>query len=156
MIKKVLSAFEDISNKIETDLIDISVKQSQMLFGFGNSINFKDLNTINNLKENISVTSIVSFQDLLFLRFENLSEDLVNEDSDNVLDTIYSFIFLLADTLCSCPVLECSVSESYIKIYLDLPNITPKSLRELDFLLNAEGVLELGGQRPYILYVKDW
>ncbi len=155
MIKKVLMAFEDISDKIEEGLIDIAIKQSQIIFGFGNTLSFKDLETINNLKKNISITDIVSFQDMLFVRLENLSEDLI-DDELNSLNTLYSFIFLLAKTLCSCPVLECSISRDYIKIYLDLPNITSKNLRDLDLLLNVEGVLELGGQRPYILYVKDW
>ena len=156
MIKKILNAFEQIDNKLENDLVDISVKQSQIMFGFGNSILFKDLNAINSLKNSISITDIVSFQDLLFVRLENLSEDLVDKNSDNSIDTLYSFIFSLAETLCSCPVLEYSVAGSYLKIYLDLPNITSKNLRELDFLLNSEGVLELGGQRPYVLYVRDW
>ena len=156
MIKRVLEAFDEIANQIESDIADISVKQSQIMFGFGNSIPFKDLNTINNLKNSISITDIVSFQDLLFVRLENLSESLIDEKSNNPMNVLYSFIFSLAETLCSCPVLEYSVSGNYLKIYLDLPNVTSKSLRELDLLLNSEGVLELGGQRPYILYVRDW
>ena len=156
MIKKVLLAFEEIATKTESDLVDIGVKQSQIMFGFGNEIPFKDLNVINNLKNNVSITDVVSFQDLLFVRLENLSEDIIDDEPNNPINVLYSFVLLLAQTLCSCPVLEYSVSMNYIKIYLDLPNVTPKNLRELDFLLNAEGVLELGGQRPYLLYVKDW
>lgn len=161
LIKKLFKYFDEINEGLENPILEVSVKQSQMVFCFEetNRITIPDLEILNNLCPLMSISEITTFQDMIFVHFENLSESFLKDaDKKNrfaILD-LYGFIFSLAKSFCTCPNLEFAISNNYIKIYIDLPNVTVKQTYEMDELLKSDGILELDTQRPYVLYVKDW
>lgn len=158
MLKKLFSAIDLINEHLDNKILEIGVRQSMMVFSFQeeNLLKIEDLNKIDNFCDNYSVSELTAFQDKIYVHFSNLSEEIIS-DSDNCTFTIfYKFIQELKNILCTCPALEYVISDSYVKIYIDLPNIYAKDVVSVDKLLDASGILELNNQRPYVLYVKDW
>lgn len=155
MLKKILDIVENIKSPLESDLLEISIKKTDISFCFNNQITYHDISTLNQLSNSISITNITSFEDMLFVNFENLSETLIVSEAEGVL-SLYNIIYKLADVLCTCPALQFVVSDLYIKVFIDLPNVTVQNLAEVDKLFDSQGVLELNNARPYVLYVKDW
>lgn len=161
MFKKMFDKFDLINSELDNKVAEISIRQSQMVFSFEEygRVTMHDLNFLNELCDVLSVTEITAFQDIIHVHFANLSRELFTENIKSpctILTTFYELIFHLQDILCTCPALEYVISDSYLKVYIDLPNVHVKDVANLDELFQAEGVLELNNQRPYVLYVKDW
>lgn len=159
MFKKMFSLFEELSESLDNNNIaEISVKQSMISISFEDMsfLSVNDLDKIDGFCNTLSVSSITTFQDILHVHFANLNEDWFPDSEKCSLAYFYKVIFELRDILCTCPALEYVISSTYLKIYIDLPNIHVKDVGKLDTLFNSEGVLELNNQRPYVLYVKDW
>lgn len=155
LIKNILDAVTEIKSHLKGDLLEISIKKSDISFCFNNQVSFDDISFLDQLSLSVGVTNITSFEDMLFVNFENLSEDMGNFGEGGFL-FLYNVIYKLSDVLCSCPALQFVVSDLYIKVFIDLPNITVQNLVEVDKLFGSQGVLELNSARPYVLYVKDW
>ena len=159
MIKTMFEVFDKINSNLENNIAEISFKQSQMSITFEDQtiISWDDLMELQGIENQYSITSISTFNECLHVVFSNLDETLINlKTTVEPYSFLYSFIFNLRETLCSCPALEYVISSNYIKIYLDLPNIHARDIINVDKELNSEGILELSSQRPYLLYVKDW
>ena len=159
VIHDIFDIVDQLLEPMEYGFTEISVKQSQISFCFNNTISTHDLQVLDSLCESFFVSDITTFQDELYANFNNLSEDfIVPEDIENknILVFLYKFIIPLKDKLCSCPALQFIVSESYIKVFLDLPNIIIDDLVNVNEIFGANGVLQLNAHRPYVLYVKDW
>ena len=158
MIKTMFELFDKINSDLENNIAEISFKQSQMSITFEDQtiVLWDDLMELQCIEDQYAITSISTFNECLHIVFSNLDETLINKVTVEPYSFLYSFIFNLKETLCSCPALEYVISSNYIKIYLDLPNIHAGDIINVDKELNSEGILELSSQRPYLLYVKDW
>lgn len=144
-----------IQEELDGELLEISVKRSEMSFCFDSQVSYHDVTKLNDLSFSMGVTNITSFENMLFVNYENLSEGLVTMEMEGVL-FLYSLIYKLRDILCTCPALQFVVSDVYIKVFIDLPGIKVEDLVKLDTLFDSKGSLELNNARPYVLYVKDW
>ena len=160
MFKKMFDKFDLINSELDNDITEISIKQSQIVFSFQyGAITMHDLKILDEICHALSITEVAAFQDTIHVRFANLSRELFAESLPSpcpILTTFYELIFHLQDVLCTCPALEYVISDSYLKVYIDLPNVHVKDIAQLDEMFQAEGVIELNNQRPYVLYVKDW
>lgn len=159
MIKTMFEVFDKINSNLENNIAEISFKQSQMSITFEDQtiVSWDDLMELQDIENQYAITSISTFNECLHVVFSNLDETLINlKTTVEPYSFLYSFIFNLKETLCSCPALEYVISSNYIKIYLDLPNIYARDVINVDKELNSESILELSSQRPYLLYVKDW
>mgnify|MGYP006391889965 CR=1 FL=1 len=158
MIKTMFEFFDKINSNLENNIAEISFKQSQMSIIFEDQtiVLWDDLMELQRIEDQYAITSISTFNECLHVVFSNLDETLINKVTVEPYSFLYSFIFNLKETLCSCPALEYVISSNYIKIYLDLPNIYARDIVNVDKEINSEGILELSSQRPYLLYVKDW
>lgn len=158
MIKTMFEVFDKINSNLENNIAEISFKQSQMSITFEDQtiVLWDDLMELQRIEDQYAITSISTFNECLHVVFSNLDETLINKVTVEPYSFLYSFIFNLKETLCSCPALEYVISSNYIKIYLDLPNIYARDIVNVDKEINSEGILELSSQRPYLLYVKDW
>ena len=158
MIKTMFEFFDKINSNLENNIAEISFKQSQMSITFEDQtiVLWDDLMALQRIEDQYAITSISTFNECLHVVFSNLDETLINKVTVEPYSFLYSFIFNLKETLCSCPALEYVISSNYIKIYLDIPNIYARDIVNVDKEINSEGILELSSQRPYLLYVKDW
>lgn len=159
MIKEMFKCFETINRKLDNNIAEISLKQTQMSITFEDQtvVSAKDLRQLDDtIEPQFSITNVMTFNECLYVIFSDLQEKLINKVTVEPYSFLYSFIFDLKDLLCACPALEYVISSNYIKVYLDLPNLHIKDLVEVDKKLQSEGILELSMQRPYLLYVKDW
>lgn len=159
MIKFLFDRFDKINSNLDNKISEISVKQSRITFDFEeqNILSVSDLKKLENLSPFFDLTEITTFQDMLFVVFDNLDEKEFDESvKENPLGLIYSFIKTLAENLCTCPMLEYQIAENYIKIYIDVPNVFIKDLANIEEIMQASGTIESSGQRTYLLYVKDW
>lgn len=160
VVKDVFELVGSFEKEFESNFLEISIKQSQISFRFANDITPNDIDKINSFCKVFQVTHISCFQDEIYVNIENLSVELL-ENENNLskkfgLPNLYLLIEDLKKCLCSCPALQFVVSPTYIKVFLDVPNITIDGLLGLNSIFSSNGVLELNIQRPYALYVKDW
>ena len=169
LIEKLFSCFDYINEGLENRILEVSIKHTQMVFCFEymSSITISDLERVNNLSPLLSISRITTFQDIIFVHFENLEKTLALQSADTIKDVelkrrhqalfeLFDLISHLRDILCTCPNLECVISENYIKVFIDVPNVTVSQVYKVNELLETDGMFELDSQRPYILYVKDW
>ena len=159
MFRNLLSNVEKINSELDNDILEISVKQSRMSMSFQDMsiLSFKDFRVLDSYCNILSISEVTAFSDVLHVHFSNLSYDMLKEYQGKCpLMELYDLIFKLQDVLCTCPALEYVVSDAYVKVYIDLPNVHVKDVAKLDEIFSSEGVLEINNQRPYVLYVKDW
>lgn len=159
MIRTLFDKFDKINDNLDNKVAEISVKQSRMTLDFSNPniISSSDLRKIDNLSPLFSVDEITAFQDMLFVVFDDLdTKEFDSSTEQNPLAIIYAFIRVLADNLCTCPMLEYQIAENYLKIYIDVPNVFVQDLANIEEIMGTKGTVESNGQRTYLLYVKDW
>lgn len=157
MIRSLFDSFAQINDTLDNKMEEISVKQSRISIDFEDKsiISISDLTKLNSFSQTFKITDIASFQDSIFVIF-NLNKDEICDAKKDPFCSIYSFILILKEHLCSCPMLEFQISQTYIKIYIDLPNIYVKDLSKVEEIIGSKGTIEFNGQRTYVLYVKDW
>lgn len=159
LINTLLEMFSELDKNLENKIAEISVKSSQITIRLLDSlmISRKDFNTIDSFSNSFSISRVTTFNDTIFIHFDSLSEDSINEPVNKMdeLQNFYKIVFKLREVLCSCPALEYIISRDYIKVYLDLPNVYTKDIIEMDRLFETDSVLELGSQRPYALYIRE-
>ena len=158
MIARAFKAFKGINNLLEDDIAEISIKRSQIMFTFvdGTLVQFSDIMKLQTLDSKISVCDITCFNNNIYVAIRDLDENLMLSEIDNkLLKDIYNIIVVLRDNLCTCPALEYILAEGYIKVFVDLPNIQVSDLSRLNDILQQDAFLELGADRPYLLYVNE-
>lgn len=151
MTQKIFKCFEDIQKLFKQEVIEVSVKRSQVTLVFSEKM--------------IGVADIEKFSsefcggDKSFVTFDEEFMYLVCELEDN---TGFQELFgpflevtqRVFDEVCKCPIFEFIVSSRYIKLYLDKQGLTVKDLKAYeDIFDDTEGTLELHGQRPYLLFI---
>lgn len=158
MIKFLFDRFDKLNRTLDNKIAEISVKQSRITFDFEDQsvLSMSDLRKINESSGAFLVSEIATFQDRLFVIFDELEKGDYEPEFEKPLGCIYSFIFTLRDHLCTCPMLEFQIAENYLKIYIDVPNVYVQNLTKIEEIMQARGTIESNGQRNYLLYVKDW
>ena len=157
-LKTLFEEFDKIDDKLSNNIAEISIKQSRIAITFEDQtvLDMGDIYALDGLEAQFSISNIATFDECLYVIFENLDTQLINTIQVKPFSMLYAFIFDLKEYLCSCPALEYVISSNYVKVYLDLPNINIPDLMKVDDKLGQQSVFQLTSQRPYLLYVKDW
>ena len=158
-LKVMFEAFDTINNiQGVEDIREISVHQNQISFLFTstNIVYMKIIDEIEKIIYPIEIDDITLFEDSLIASCRDLT-GLKPDNNDYTANPLCLFkcvINELSKTVCSCPALEFVLSDTYLKCYIDKPNIPLQDIAKLDKIFDSRGILELSGQRPYVLYVK--
>lgn len=158
MIEKAFESVENLSKKLDNNINEIYVRKTQMLFTFEDEtiISYNDLTTLANMDKILGCTDITSFNNMIFVGFRNLNQELMqNEEINENLRNLYDIIGVLYEHVCQCPALEFVVSNQYLKVFLDSPNIHVSNLYALNNIFHQDPFIELGSDRPYLLYIKE-
>lgn len=155
-IEDLFNSFQEIDEKINGDVLEISVKQHQVTISLQESLAyFNDINTL--LKMYTSDNSfITSRNDIIYITFSDINrDDLISEENDFYL--FMKIIEEMSDKICACPSLEFIISKEYIKCFLDKPGLRANDLIKYEEILGAKGKgeLELHPQRPYLLFINE-
>lgn len=156
-LNMMFSAFDKLNDfEGSQRIIEVSVHQNQitLVFDSDNIIYMDVLADIEKIIDPVKITDITLFDNVLRASCRNLN-DLTPEEKVIVKNPFCLFkwtIDQISDVVCKCPSLEFSISDVFIKCYIDKPNIALEDLVKLDNIFNAKGVLELGHQRAYVLY----
>lgn len=153
-IDEIFKTYKKVANILDGDsqLLDIIVNRDQIAFKCKNFVDFEKFNGLKPLM-GLSPSDISIFMDNLFISYRGIEGNI--DEASNEVKLLKKMIDLVSDHVCQCPVLEAVVTGYFVKIYIDKPNIKLKELAELDKIFEAEGVLETGEQRAYVIYVKD-
>lgn len=159
IIKNAFTAINKLNDRLNNQTIEISIKRSQfeLTFEAHAIITVEDLASLSNVfGDSLDFTDITCFNDRLFVSYRGL-EDSFMEDKNvsNIFKDIYKLIIVLRDKLCTCPALECILSPEYIKIFIDVPNIQLSNINAVSDILEQDPFLELGADRPYLLYINE-
>lgn len=145
----IFKIFDKLQDIIGCPISEVSVKQHQIAIGLNSSVlEFDGILSLIETIPRLSNMYVATNQDELYI----IIEDIVHND---FLKELHQVITFLADNICKCPSLEYVFSEQYIKFYLDKPGLTLKDLHKVENLFNSRCTLELGIQRPYILFINE-
>lgn len=153
MIENAFSTIEYINEQLDIDVLEVSVKKSQIVFTFadGLMISMKDLLALHRLDKKYGVTDVTCFQNRLYVAIR----DIDSIESGSVYEYFYEIITVLRDLVCTCPALEYIISKEYIKVFLDVPNIQVSSLWKLVDVFKQDPFVEFSGDRPYLLFINE-
>ena len=153
-IEYLFNQFNKINEKLEGEILEMSVKQHQVTISLKESLlSFNDVDILNDIYS--FQNYVTTKNDIIFITFPDISQDTIEEKSD--LYIFMSVITQMANDICSCPSLEFVISKEYIKCFLDKPGIRTSDLLKYEEILGAKdkGELELHPQRPYLLFIND-
>lgn len=155
MIDEAFQSFYSIDQLLESEVMEISVKRSQLVFTFLDElmITMDDLLVLNKLDDNLTVSDITCFQNRLYIAIRNIDPAKVKGDS--IFYPLMTVITHLRDLVCSCPALEYVISKEYIKVFLDVPNIKVSDLMKTFDVFKQDPFVELTGDRPYLLFINE-
>lgn len=157
MINQLFNSFNQINEKCDNKLLEISVKKTQITFIFNDSLiffpNFSSF--FDKMSYNPEESFITSYDEKINVTFGGVYENKIDED--NIFYPFMNVITKFADEICACPSLEYIISGLYLKCFLDKPGISVDDLKKYETILEAEGKggLELHPQRPYLLFVNE-
>lgn len=161
MFKEMLESFERLSEGLDNPISEILVSHSKIDLVLENrsTISRNDFNIIDSYDKSLSISEIDVFEDELHVLFHDVDAVFDGEKKnkkDKDIFTVYSFILKLREIMCTCPILQFAISSTYVKVFLDVPDVTAHKIVGVDDLLQQEGSLVFAINRPYVLYVKDW
>ena len=154
MIKDLFNEVNRIKDLLETDFVEISVKQHQVdvVFKQDNGINLEDLNKIKKIFEEshtFETPYLTTFEEEFHFTIPQIEEKKGKKKPHLFMAAIRK----MADEICMCPSLEYVISSFYVKCFLDKPGLYVSDLSKYNEILQDKGTLELHTQRPYLLYV---
>ena len=156
-VSKVVNIFNKILKLTHNSLLEISIKKSRVNFEFkeSNLIHIRDIIDL--------LTDEFIDEDYLYLTALGDNIHLTYECGDKVMhndipvNSLFKDLFDLLEEvgehICQCPALEYVISENYIKVFIDKPNIESNDLYNLKQVFGQEFTLELQKQRPYCLFL---
>lgn len=156
MINQVFKGIQTINSLLDADIMEVSVKASQVVLTFYNEIiiSMNDLRILDMIGENLKITDVTCFQNRLYVSFRDMDDlDTLGENSEFV--CFKDLIVKLRDLLCTCPALEYVASAEYLKIFLDLPNVRVSDLCKLSDTFDQDPFIEFSGDRPYLLFINE-
>lgn len=150
---KLFNAFNIVNDILkENSILEISVKQDQIsLLLKEQMLNFEDFRGINDYIEKGDVYTILTQEQLYVM----IDDPVFSEKSDSPFGYLMRIIKKMAEEICTCPVLEYSLSDTYIKCFLDKPGLKIEDLHKYEDILETvdDAELELHAQRPYLLFI---
>lgn len=154
MIKDLFNEVNRIKDLLETDFVEISVKQHQIdvVFKQDNGINLEDLNKIKKVFEKnhtFETPYLTTFEEEFHFTIPQIEKKKDKKKPHLFMAAIQK----MADEICMCPSLEYVISSFYVKCFLDKPGLYVSDLSKYNEILQDKGTLELHAQRPYLLYV---
>ena len=154
MIQKLFKDFINLNEVFDGQLLEISVKQHQIVLLFNESVYFNDLERILKNSEDYTESYISIYENYLCVIVGGFSDDL------NKQNEFYNFLLVIrkmSQEICQCPALEYVVSAQYIKCYLDKTGLGIEDLIKYEEILGAKdkGELEMHPQRPYFLFINE-
>lgn len=158
-LKMLFDAFEKLNNHSEQQkILEVSIQHNQitLLFDSNNIIYMDTLSEIEEIIAPVEITDITVFENGLRASCRDLTAlkptgKVINKNPFCLFKYV---IDQIREIVCKCPALEFTITESYIKCYIDKPNMPLTDLVKLDDVFNEAGTLELGHQRSYVLYVR--
>ena len=158
-IKKAFAAIKHINDLLNNKVIEISIKRSQFELTFEDCaiITIEDLNSLSSVfGESIHFSDVTCFNERLFVSYRGLDDSFMDDKNVTyVFKDIYKIIMILRDELCTCPALECVLSQEYIKVFIDVPNIQLSNIVSVSDILDQDPFFEFGADRPYLLYINE-
>lgn len=150
---KLFNVFNGLRGDLEENsILEISVKQDQIsLLLKEPMLNFKDFSIINDYIEKGDVYTILTQEQLYVM----IDDPVFSEKTSSPFAYLMQIIQKMAEEICTCPVLEYSVTDTYIKCFLDKPGLKIDDLHKYEEILEVVGdaELELHAQRPYLLFI---
>lgn len=147
-IQKIFNIFKYYDELFGENLVEISVKQTQLTFFIRDSIKIQSL--IKSFRA-YPDAEILFYNDFLILRIEQLD---IEKEKEAPFYDLLDVINQMSEKICQCPALEYVVSENYIKCFLDKVGLGITDLAEYEEILEAENsTLELHPQRAYLLFI---
>lgn len=150
---KLFNVFNGLRGDLEENsILEISVKQDQIsLLLKEPMLNFKDFSVINDYIEKGDVYTILTQEQLYVM----IDDPVFSEKTSSPFAYLMQIIQKMAEEICTCPVLEYSVTDTYIKCFLDKPGLKIDDLHKYEEILEVVGdaELELHAQRPYLLFI---
>ena len=156
----VFTTFDKLNEPYRSNKIsEISVHQNQIdfLFESGKILYMDSLYKLEDVTNPVKISDITMFNNQLIVScrdLEPIDKKKKKESSTHPLWLFRQIIEELSKTVCACPALEFVVSDNYIKCYIDKPNIVLSDLIKINKIFDADGILELNGQRAYVLFVR--
>lgn len=156
MINQAFKAFDIIDSQLDGDIMEISVKQSQIVLSFYDEliVNMDDIDMLNKLGDKLQVSDITCFQNQLYVAMRGI-RDIDSFGKESMFISFYEVIKVLRDIVCACPALEYVISREYLKVYLDLANIKLSDLWRLIDVFKQDPFIEFSGDRPYLLFINE-
>ncbi len=150
---KLFNVFNGLRGDLEENsILEISVKQDQIsLLLKEPMLNFKDFSIINDYIEKGDVYTILTQEQLYVM----IDDPVFSEKTSSPFAYLMQIIQKMAEEICTCPVLEYSVTDTYIKCFLDKPGLKIDDLHKYEEILEVvdDAELELHTQRPYLLFI---
>lgn len=149
--------FDKIQELIQNShIVEISVKQHHIniILKESDICSFSDILSISQDDLIVPDSSYVTLgTDYIVLSIENIPDDVDSIQSN--FKEFVQVIRFLADNICRCPALEFVISAHYLKFYLDKPGLKLEDLQKVETLFDNKCTLELGVQRPYLLFINE-
>lgn len=154
-IENVFEDFRIVNNKLVDDISELSIKQSRITFVFTDgSVLYSNviLELLDDSLVEPDMLYMTAFDGVVKLTIDttNISLDKIPEDS--LFKDFFDLIDELGEHVCKCPSLEYVVSDKYVKVFIDKPSMSLKSLNDLGKVFDSDFTFELNKQRPYILF----
>lgn len=150
---KLFNVFNSLNEVLkENSILEVSIKQDQIsLLLKETMLNFEDFNRINDYIEEGDVYTILTQEQMYIM----IDDPVFSKKTSSPFAYFMKIIQKMAEEVCTCPVLEYSVSDVYIKCFLDKPGLNIEDLHKYEEILEAKGdaELELHSQRPYLLFI---
>lgn len=150
-IQDVFKFYKGLQAIMEDEIKEISVHQDQISICCHNFVEYGNFGALSELL-GMDPTDISIFNDSIYISYRIISSQ---KHYSTYVKTCKDIMSSIADCICQCPSLEMTVTDQYAKVYLDKPNIKVKDISELDTVMGAEGTLQTGEQRAYVLYLNE-
>lgn len=156
-IKEVIDIFNHINKMAHGGLLEISIKRSRINFEFEDS-NLIHYFHLSGLLDDGFINKSYLYMTALDNQI-HVTYDCSDDVEHNMIpkQSCYHDLFKLLDEIgqyvCQCPALEYVISQNYIKIFIDKPNIEFINLQKLKDIFGVPFTLELQKQRPYCLFI---
>lgn len=148
---ELFNEFKKISERLELELLEISVRQHQISYIFaGSTIGLQDIETLTCITQqyNVRQSYLLTAQEENFIicTFEKW------EDENS---PFKKYIMKIAENVCQCPALEFVVCGQYVKCFLDKGGLTVDDLVAYEKVMGTSGTLEMTPPRPYMLFINE-
>lgn len=156
-VNEIINIFNEVSKLTHNALLEISIKKSRINFEFKEA-GLVHVHDIMYLLEDDLIKEdylyLTTLDDKIYLTYD-CSDDVMHNNIPNssLFKELFELLEEVGEHICQCPALEYIISQDYIKVYIDKPNIDYNDLSDLSKVFGQSFTLELQKQRPYCLFI---